>query len=309
MASMRTIRLLLLALVFSLPGCSTLQRGIHLYSADAPRPHSFQYRDGGSSLYYDLSVGKASRPDTLIFFHGGSGCPSWKSVMPGYVSGLTADARVFALNKRFVEDRSLGWFDCGRDFHLANHPDQWVADYSEFIAVQVAAVTPPPRNVVLVGVSEGALQATRIAGLSSAVTHLAIIGEGGYTMRQSLTTLGRRSSVAFRILAHWDQISQDPRSIEKTWYGHPYRWWSDVMDRDPLADFLKLDIPVLVGIGEKDESVPVESARFLEAKFKEAGKHNLVLKVYPGADHRLNADGVSHREEFFAELGRLLRRR
>ncbi len=78
------------------------------------------------------------------------------------------------------------------------------------------------------------------------------------------------------------------------------------MDIEPLPDFLKLNIPVLVGIGEQDESVPVDSARFLESKFNEAGKTNLILKVYPGADHRLSGNGVSHRSEFFAELSGML---
>ena len=66
------------------------------------------------------------------------------------------------------------------------------------------------------------------------------------------------------------------------------------------------NIPILVGIGELDESVPVESVSFLEAKFGEKGKRNLTVKVYPGADHRLSADGVSYRNEFFAELSRQL---
>lgn len=78
------------------------------------------------------------------------------------------------------------------------------------------------------------------------------------------------------------------------------------MDIDPLPDLLKLDIPILLGIGERDESVPVESARFLAAQFEDAGKRNLTLRVYPGADHRLSANGVSHRREFFAELSRVL---
>ena len=69
---------------------------------------------------------------------------------------------------------------------------------------------------------------------------------------------------------------------------------------------LKLNIPILVGIGEQDESVPVESARFLESRFKEAGKSNLILNIYPGSNHRLSGNGVSHRSEFFAELSRLL---
>ena len=54
------------------------------------------------------------------------------------------------------------------------------------------------------------------------------------------------------------------------------------------------------------QGLPVESARFLASQFKEAGKSNLILNVYPGADHRLNGNGVSHRSEFFAELSRLL---
>jgi pimeloyl-ACP methyl ester carboxylesterase len=226
--------------------------------------------------------------------------------MPGYVNGLTVSARVFVLNKRFVPDRSIGLLDCGREFHLANNPDQWVADYSEFIAAQLDSNAPKFKNVVLVGVSEGALPATKVAGLTPEITHVAIIGSGGYSMHKSLATLAQRGAIWFDVESGWKKISADPRSIKKDWYGNPYRWWSDVMDIDPLPDFLKLNIPIIVGIGEKDESVPVESALFLESKFKEAGKNNLILKVYPESDHRLNGNGNSHRNEFFAELSRLV---
>lgn len=303
---MRLLSLLVLSLAFALSGCTTIQRTAHMYGSEAPPPFSFQYKDGGSSTYYSFVAGDASQSDTVVFFYGATGCPSWKSVMPSYVSSLTVSARVFVLNKRFVPDRSTGLFDCGREFHLVNNPDQWVADYSEFIAAQISAATPKPRNVVLVGVSEGALPATKIAGLSPAITHLAIIGSGGYSMRKSLATLKQRGAIRFDVNSGWEKIASDPRSIEKNWYGNPYRWWSDIIDINPLPDFLKLNIPILVGIGEQDESVPVESARFLETKFKEAGKGNLIVRVYPGADHRLSGNGMSYRSEFFAELGRLL---
>lgn len=158
----------------------------------------------------------------MIFFYGVTGCPSWKSVMPGYVSGLTISAHVFVLNKRFVPDRSTGLFDCGNDFYLSNNPDQWVADSLGFITTQVRSATPKPENVVFVGVSAGALPATKIAA--------------------------------------------DPRSIEKDWYGNPCRWWADIVDIDTLPDFLQLTIPILIGTGWQDESVPVESVLFLESK-------------------------------------------
>lgn len=303
---MHILRLLIFPLAFTMSGCTTLERTAHMYSSEALRPHTFQYKDGGSSIFYSFAIGDAPKPDTAVFFYGATGCPSWKSVMPGYVSGLTVAARVFVLNKRFVPDRSTGLFDCGRDFHLANNPDRWVADYSEFINAQIDSITPKPRNVVLVGVSEGALPAAKIAGLLSNVTHLAIIGSGGYSMRKSLATLKQRGAIGFDVDSGWMKIAVDPRSIENYWYGNPYRWWSDIMDIDPLPDFLRLDIPIVVGIGEQDKSVPVESAYFLAAQFKEAGKSNLILNVYPGADHRLIGKGISHRNDFFVELSRFL---
>ncbi len=124
--AMRTHRRLALLLVFALSSCTTIQRTAHMYGNEAPPPLSFQYRDGGSSIYYSFTVGDASQPDTAVFFYGGTGCHSWKSVMPGYVNGLTVSTRVFVLNKRFVPDRSIGLLDCGREFHLANNPNQWV---------------------------------------------------------------------------------------------------------------------------------------------------------------------------------------
>ncbi len=303
---MRILCLLLFSLVFALSGCTIIQRTTHMYGSEAPAPLSFQYKDGGSGIYYSFTVGNASQPDTAVFFYGATGCPSWKSVMPGYVNGLTVGARVFVLNKRFVPDRSTGLLGCGREFHLANNPDQWVADYSEFITSQLSTSTTRFKNVVLVGVSEGAWPAAKVAGLLPEITHLAIIGSGGDSIRQSLAALKRKGVISFDVESGWKEISTDPRSIEKEWYGNPYRWWSDVMDIDPLPDFLKLKIPVIVGIGEKDESVPVESARFLQVKFKEAGKDNFTLKIYPESDHRLSGNGISHRNEFFAELSGML---
>lgn len=304
---MRIFHIVMLLLALAMSGCTTLARTAHMYSDAAPPAQTFQLKDGGSATYYSFTVGNEPQPDTAVFFYGGTGCPSWKSVMPDYVSGLAVAARVFVLNKRFVADRSTGLWGCGRDFHLANHPAQWLADYAEFIRAQIGTAAPAFKNVVLVGVSEGALTATKVAGRLPEVTHLAIIGSGGYSMRRSLSTLRQRGAIWFDVDAGWKKIAADPQSIEHHWYGNPYRWWADILDIEPLPDFLKLNIPIVVGIGEQDESVPVESARFLETQFKEAGKDNLTLLVYPGADHRLSGNGVSRRNEFFAELSRLLK--
>jgi len=304
MPFLRNIALSVVLVVLS--GCSDIQRIAHMYSSEAPAPLSFKYNDGGSSVYYSFTVGDALQPETVIFYAGGSGCWSRKSVMPEYLSGLTVSARVFVLNKRFMPDRSIGIFDCGEDFYLANHPSQWISDYSEFIEAQLGTLSPKPKNIVMVGVSEGGLVATKIAARTPAITHLAVISYGGYSVRQMYKILEQKGRSQVDVDDLWKEVPSDPRSIEKEWNGSTYRWWSDMMDIDPLSDFLKLNIPIIVGAGEKDQSMPVESALFLAAKFKEAGKDNLILKVYPESDHRLNGNGVSHRDEFFAELSRLL---
>lgn len=101
-APMRLLCLFVLSFTSIVSGCTTLERTAHMHGSEAPPPQTFQYKDGGSSIYYMFSVGDAPQSDTAVFFYGATGCPSWKSVMPGYVSGFTVAAHFFVLNKRFV---------------------------------------------------------------------------------------------------------------------------------------------------------------------------------------------------------------
>ena len=284
-----------------LSGCTTFQRLSHVYSEAAPQPISYVHADGEKSIYYTFDIGREGS-DTLLFFYGGSGCASWKSVMPNYINGFSSDAKVFVLNKRYVQDRSLGVFDCGDKFHSSNNLKQWVSDYLSFIDAKVNESPVIPKNVILVGVSEGALVAVKVAAQSERVTHLAVIGSGGWSMRESLNKLYEKGVFPVDIQSEWEEVVKDSRSIEKKKYGHPYRWWSDIMDHTPIDDYLKLEIPILVGMGENDQSVPFESAEYLASRFRDEGKSNMKVNIYPNADHRLNSSSGSYRDEFFSEL-------
>ncbi len=292
-------------ILVAIAGCMSFQRLTYMYSDEALKPKVHHYKDGGESIYYDFNVGSVSA-ETFIFFYGGSGCPSWKAVMPGYVEGLSVPAKVFVLNKRFVSDRSTGMFGCGKQFHEYNNLKQWISDYSDFILTQIKKAEHPPKKVVLVGVSEGAVPAVRVATELPVITHLAIVGYGGYTMRTSLKTLCKKGSISFNADIGWKKIQNKPNSIDDMWYGNTYHWWSETMDYDPMPYFLRLDIPILVGMGEDDKSVPVESAYYLKSEFQRAGKENLTLKVYPQADHRLSDGDISYRQDFFSVLGSIL---
>lgn len=304
---MKIIRLVVIALAIFISGCTSIKRYAHMRSDSAPAPNTFLYQDGGTSIYYTFTTKNNNGiVDTFIFFYGGTGCPSWKSVMPGYVDGISVSARVFVLNKRFVKDKSTGMFGCGDKFHQANNMKQWVSDYSEFISAKLKMAKSSPKNVVLVGVSEGAIPTVQVAGKMAEITHIAIIGDGGYSMRKSLATLRKNGKILFDVNAGWKKIEKKPNSITDSWYGNPYRWWYEIMDYDPIPDYMKLNIPILLAIGENDESVPVESAYYLKSEFMKAGKKNLTLKVYKGAGHRLSDGNKSYRNEFFSLLSEML---
>lgn len=293
-----------LAVALALTGCTTLERMAQLYSPEAPTAQRFAFKDGGSSVFYSFVVGNSPQPPTAVFFYGGSGCASWKAVMPGYVEGLGADARVVVLNKRFVSDRATGLWDCGQAFDAANHPSQWRADYAEFITEQLSRMRPRPSRVLLVGVSEGAIPAVQVAARLSAVTHLAIIGSGGHTLRQALQVLRDKKQISFNVDEAWPAMAAKPQSLSHQLWGHPYRWWSQMLDLDLVPDYLSLRIPISVAMGEQDSSVPVESLHALQSRFREAGNTCLQATVYPGADHRLSKGGVSYRREFLAAVGK-----
>lgn len=51
---------------------------------------------------------------------------------------------------------------------------------------------------------------------------------------------------------------------------------------------LELDLPISIFQGEADANVSVQQSRDIKAAFDQAGKQNLTLHTYAGADHDLN---------------------
>lgn len=259
----------------------------------------FTYPDGEKSVYFINETDSRSTPDSIIFFYGGSGCISWKSYLPIFSAEIGIEARYIALNKRHVDEEGKSLAECGNRFHLDNNFRQWMSDYMEFISATLANMPARPRNVVLVGISEGGMVAARVARARSDVTHLIVIGDGGWSMRENLNLLSDPETVS----EEWSKIASDPSSITKTWLGNPYRYWFDVMDYSPLEDYLALDIPVLIAVGERDRSVSSLSALDVKRAATTSGKKNIGVVVYPGADHFLKADGFSYRADFLHQAG------
>lgn len=305
-------RMCLLTAMLALGGCTSLQRAWFMTTERALPAQTVEHRDGTVSLFYRFDTG--SQPDTVWFFVGGSGCTSWKAVMPEYLHGLTVPARVFALNKRWVSDRSWG-LHCGEAFDRSNHLAQWEQDQHAFIDRQLQTLDFRPREVVLVGVSEGAWPAVRVARDHPAITRLVIIGSGVFTMESSLKVLRDADKLNWDLEAGWRRVQQDPDSLERRWLGHPHRWWSAFWQHDPLPDYLTLNKPLFLAMGENDQSVPVASARALEVARRAQTRTGDRFLYIPDADHRLSSAQGNQRplvwqavEQWLAEQAAPVRR-
>lgn len=271
---------------------------------DPLEPIPFRFADGSESIYYRLDLRGAegtSEAGAVLFFIGGSGCHSHKYYLRDYLEALPLNVTVFGLQRRGVSDRSTGMFGCSDLFHEKDFFSQWVADQSEFFE-RVMGNIEPPKRVVLFGVSEGGSVAAAITAAHPSVTHLVVIGSGGMRQREELQILAKRGQFDPHIDERFSAVRQDPNNPRAFVYGHSYRYWSSVLDRDPLSFFSRVSVPILVGFGEADRSVPVEAARALEEGLSRTGRSNLTLVVYPGADHTLRANGKLCRPDFLRRM-------
>lgn len=274
------------------------------WAGPASRPAVIAFEDGGQATYHVLESGEPEALDTLVFVIGGSGCSDvGAGLLPRVTGAMDMPARYLALNKRHVQPGARGdggAEQCGRPFNEDDVPSRWVADTTAFVRSVLAGDAARWKKVVIVGASEGGAVAASVARATPEATHLVVIGDGGWSMRDNLRVLLGAEEVA----RAWSEITRSPDSAESMWLGHSHRYWFDVMDREPLQDYLALDIPVLIAVGERDRSIPVGSAQHVLVAALKAGKRNIGLVMYPGADHQLWDGERSYLEEFLAQVGR-----
>lgn len=250
---------------------------------------------------YSIEVGEGAKE--VIFFVSGSGCASLSYFMRWYFSGMKGAWKIYAVQKAGVSQSSAG-VSCTRAFH-----DQY--DFETLKARNDAAlqfVAQRHGKVSLVGVSEGGQIAGELAQDNPSVKALVLIGTGGLPFRKAGLILDSKNHTdTFRNA--FEAVEADPVSMTKKTLGWPRRYWSFLLDRDPLPVYLSLKLPILAVFGELDQSVPLESMLFMKNAFEQANKTNLEVRVVPDASHTLVANGTDQKPLIMAVVSEFLRNR
>ncbi|MFY0604403.1 MAG: dienelactone hydrolase family protein [Flavobacteriaceae bacterium] len=152
-----------------------------------------------------------------------------------------------------------------------------------------------PKNVVIVGISQGSDVVAKLGTINKDVTHIGFWAGGGYNPLTDFLIMARKdvyrgkitedkaTKITDSLLTQIDKMYKNP-SPNKFWDGNSYLSYVSFSEA-PIDNLLKIDIPIFVAIGTSDENVPVESAYIIPIEFMKHKKKNLTFKYYPKYDH------------------------
>lgn len=290
----RKIFLFLFILLFS--GCSSTKTKYVFTSIFGPLPCKYiVLSDNYKSIYYEHIVGDSKKIDTILFYICGSGRESLQYYLKEYFKGLDGNVKIYALQKRYISNRSTGLFKPGKEYRINNTLAQRIRDNSEFINFILKSEAIKDKRIVIFGVSEGGTIAPEIAYNTPECTHLAVLGEGGMKGIDSFRIWGRQNGIDFD--KKYKLMKKEPhKSIE-------CKWWLSALDYDPMNYLKQMDISMFYGMGAKDHNVPVESLHYLRDTFDNYGKRNLEIKFYPDCNHFLmDSEGKSHIKDYMRDI-------
>lgn len=273
----------MLAVCFLTSGCGGFKVGA--------RSRTVRADDGWALTTYQLEgprgLGSGGHVRANVFYVQGSSDRSALRVMGQLAGFVMMDMRVVLVERRGVlSDGSVDEAVARRFATKQSRTEDMLAAMRAYLAD-----APSGTPVILVGGSEGGDVAAAVAVREPRVTHLLLIGTGGgwsqadeirHYVRARGSYLGVKSVA--EVDAKLEEIRARPGS-EEMWLGHSFRRWSSYLWSPPVADLERLEIPILLAHGAKDDSVPVESARAARDAMAARGKRNLRYVEYPTFDH------------------------
>ena len=260
---------------------------------------------------HDLEMSKTPGDSPAIVLLNGSGCDDFGSNFRGFFKKYSAPLDVYFLDKPHIKKNADG-SQCSKAYEKADQLNRRVSDSLEFMAVEPMLRKRADRSIAILGFSEGGVIAPIVASKSKKVGWLVTTGGGGgLTQGHGFLVFADRGVRPYAkpfsrdiFLKEYALIQADPNSLKKKFFGHSYYYWSSHLFYDPIATYAKLDIPIVAAMGEKDESVPIESGQALQKYFSKRGEGNFRFITFPNADHGFQAGQKNYMTTFIASLAK-----
>ena len=302
------------------PEAPTLPAPFHALAASRP--------DGSrATLFFGDALDPAA-PRPLLVYVEGSGAQSLfyrledgrlAVGMLGLVAGhARSEYVVAAVEKRGVRFGDMGTYGAGQgaSAEYTRHAtlEARAADVRLLLTSALALPGIDPGRVLLLGHSEGADVAARVAAEDERVTHVAFLSGGGAPQFFDMFVLTRAQmresgaseeaiEEALRALEEdVRRIVAAPESDAEFFQGHAYRRWASFATQASADSLVEAQARLFVAHGTADRSVPIESFDYLVARLLCAGRGDAVIRRYPGRDHSFIPVGAEPGYEGFLEV-------
>ncbi|RXZ36158.1 alpha/beta hydrolase [Oxalobacteraceae bacterium CAVE-383] len=265
---------------------------------------------GEERRYFHLYDSEPALDGPIILIMSGSGCNDFGSYFSKFFTKFLSPINVYLLEKPGI-NKGVREPDnkCSKEFNAADQLDRRVEDNLEFLKTEATLRKRAKHSVAVLGFSEGGPVALQVASKSEKIGWLAVGGSGGLPQSEEFLIFADRGVQPYASLYSRDyflktyiDIKQNKNSLEKEFFGHPYKYWASHLFFDPLPVYAGLDIPIVVAMGEKDESVPIESGRILHEYFLEHPEKNFQFIEFKNANHGLYTEKRDGVLEFVAGL-------
>jgi len=266
---------------------------------------------GEQRRYYRLHDSEPLGDLPVIVLLNGSGCDDFGSEFQGFFKKYPAPLDVYFLDKPHVKKKADGT-RCSTAYQKTDQLNRRVSDTIDFMELEPILRARANRSIAILGFSEGAAVAPIVASKSKKIGWLAAAGGGGgLTQGEEVLVFADRGVAPYAkpfskkiFLKEYALIQADPNNWKKKFFGHSYRYWSSHLFYDPIPTYAKLDIPIVAAMGDRDESVPIESGRALQKYFSMYPERNFRFITYPNADHGFRTAQKNYTNTFVAGLAR-----
>jgi predicted esterase len=266
--------------------------------------------NGEERRYFHLYDPEHIRDGPIILILSGSGCDDFGLYLPAFFKKSISPVDVYFLEKPGITKGATGPdVKCSKKFNETDQLDRRVADNLEFLETEAILKNSARHSIATIGFSEGGSVALQIASKREKIGWLAVVGSGGLKRAEEFLIFADRGIRPYAnpysrnyFLKMYAQIKQNKNSLQKEFFGHSYKYWASHLFFDPLPVYAGLHIPIVVAMGEKDQSIPIESGRVLQNYFQLHPEKNFQFIEFRDANHGLLTSSKDGTLDFIASL-------
>jgi esterase/lipase len=270
----------------------------------------FEILTGNDTIKYHIYSQNeiADKTKILLYIQGSAAIPMFDvrkekksisvvSTIPFDLNSIPRDYAFIIVSKKCVPFATINeTYNPPKCYYENESLDYRVWQYNNVINHITKTVIKNSEKIVALGHSEGSDVVAKLGTVNKKITHIGFWSGSGNTQYNDFALLIRKEITEGKtdeatslkklesLYTQIEDIEKNPTSIDKFWLDNTYKRWHEFSE-PAVENLLKINIPIFVAIGSKDQAVPLESSLIIKTEFIRHHKDNLTFRIYPDLDH------------------------